>query len=357
MELSRDERKDLMRKYGIPTTGFFWRLKKANDMEDLIDLLEKYKQMAIKREKRKLEKELNILKSNANPNREKIEVPEKLLSRDEYQMFIYKHIERAVRAIMPRYPTTKMDILNSPQDIVQAVAYQTLRSSQDRDLTEYSDYLVSYETGERILYAVRRNGKIHKDRNGITVENIKHYVKEPTIEERYKKIDMMFDGWYTETEKEVVYSDKKDKEGNPIPYKVPGIDLYTKYIRGMVKIENTDSFINQVVNNYFKDNIAKRANAPYISSIDVPIGNSNSENTLTLADVYPDYDRDDLSIKEAIEHCEGVIYQGIDLGDIIKEIIYSHTTLPKICKRLGLQTKAVMQQFDKLKIREILGFE
>lgn len=365
MELNKEERQDLMRRYGIPTTGFFWRLKKANNKEDLLDLLEKYKQMAIKRERRKLEKELSLLKSGKSTD---IKIPENPKSKDEYQMLIYKEVERAARAAIVRYPSVKLDVLCSHEDIVQDMAFQMLRSSKDRDLTEYRDYMVSYETGEEILYAIRRNGKIYKDKGVTVVENIKHSIKEPTIEERYKKIDLMFSGWYPVTKKYIVCVDKHEKQflvadedlasaksNGLTPFRVPGIDLYTKYIKGIVKIENTRSFVNQAVNNYFKDNIAKKANAPHISSLDVPLGGSNTENTLTLADVLPDYDDNNLYINEAIEHCEGVMYKGIDLGDIFKEIIYNHTALNKICKRYGLQTKAVMAQFDKLKIREILG--
>ena len=47
-----------------------------------------------------------------------------------------------------------MDVLCSHEDIVQDMAFQMLRSSKDRDLTEYRDYMVSYETGEEILYAI-----------------------------------------------------------------------------------------------------------------------------------------------------------------------------------------------------------
>lgn len=339
----KEDYKDLMKKYNISSTSFYLRKKKAKTDEELVEALEKYRSMCITREKRKLDKEIRNEGKKEN-------TPFNLLSRAEYNAYLHKCLVPAISKAKGKYISLRNNCLYEFDDLMQEMMYHLLRPTRERDLIEYTDYLVSYETGERILYAKRTNGRIVKE-NGVTrVINDKHYIVEPTIEEKKKRVELLSNWWYEENDTKAIINEETGK-----PYKVPGVDLYEKYLKNPGSIRDMSNMLNFAVNNYLKDLISRSSNQTPTISWDEPIGGNTED--ITIADTFKTYDRDNLSIKELIEKCRGITYRNIDIGNLMQELVDNDEKLTTLCRKYNLQVKKVREILEDVRIREILGFE
>lgn len=336
---------ELIKKYQIPLTGFYWRKKQAGDDYDkLIELLEDYKKKKEVREKRKADP------SKRSPYKEStyiIKTPDHLMSRDEYYLFLHEHIKKSVYMIRRKYTTVQQNRLLDNEDIVDDIFIQCLRPSRDRQkrvsLSVYDEF--KYEIG-MVLPICNEDDK---------VEIIK--LNKKGIPEAVKEVDPAtpLTEVFVEAEEgqeiypAIIRADLYDKNNEPIM--INSTTLYEKYVKNPAMLATIRSFINFITHNYFKDNIANIKNTTPKVSLYQPIENSNG---MVLADLFSTEDEDMTSIKEFLERCDTIVMKGVPLGNVIRKVMEGET-MAVACRMYNLQTRKVRDELEKAGVKEILG--
>ena len=342
---------DLIRKYQIPLTSFYWRKKKAGDDDQkLIEYLEQYKKMSEERARRKQAKEEAMKKGVDNSpfpeSKYVIDDPGHLMSHDEYYLYIYEHIKKSVYIIKPKYPSAIYNKLEN-EDIIHTIFIQCIRPTRDRVrrtkiIERYSykykvgDVLETTEDGNVEVVQLDEKGKIDQVR----------FTNKPVTDTGDPDV---IDGIIQEIEWVPRRVDLVDKHGEYVY--IESTTLYDKYLKDPSSVSTIRSFANFTVHNYFRDYISKERNTNPPISIYKPIADDES---MVLADIFSIEDEDRTSIIELIDRCDEVNIKDMPLSTLIKMVIDGYS-MTQACRELGITVSKARKELDKIGAKQILG--
>lgn len=140
------EFKQLMEEYGVSPT-YFHKLRTSvnGDMEELRKALDDYKARREGRALRKIEpvkqKKVPISTTDDYQGSYKIKIPDHLMSRDEFFIFMEKHIRKSVYVLRGKYYTLKQNNIDN-EDLIMDILYKCLRPTKDGKLL-YDEYVAN----------------------------------------------------------------------------------------------------------------------------------------------------------------------------------------------------------------------